>query len=233
MGASDRVFTKHIPKDQVGDASSWKPRSLGEQAQVSRSAAGLWSERERLAFERGREQGAQEATQAAARVRAGHLERIGRLIGHLQQHLDELASSGADAVLDLALDVARQVVRREIQVDRALALPAVREAVAMIADHTAHPRIHVNPAEFDLIRGELQADAVYRGCRFVADPGVEPGGCRVDSPQGQIDGTLRTRWNRVIATLGCEQPSPLDADPADPTDLADPAATAGAGTRRP
>jgi flagellar assembly protein FliH len=215
VGASDRIFTKHIPKEQVGDASTWKPRSLGEQSQVSRSAAGLWSERERLAFERGREQGVLEATEAAARVRAGHLERIGRLIDHLQRQLDELASAGADAVLDLAIDVARQVVRREIETDRMLALPAVREAVALIADHTAHPRIHLNPGDFDLIRGELQADAVHRGCRFVADPSVEPGGCRVDSPQGQVDGTLRTRWNRVIATLGCQQPSPQDPDPAD------------------
>jgi flagellar assembly protein FliH len=217
MGASDRIFARTIPKDEVGDAATWKPRSLGEQAQVSRSAAGLWSERERLAYERGREQGSLEATEAAARVRAGHLERIARLIGHLQLHLDEVAADGADCLLDLALDVARQVLRREIQIDRGAALPAIREAVAMITDHAAHPRIHISPEDFELVRNELQSDATCHGCRFIADPAIEPGGCRIDSPHGQIDGTVRTRWRRVIAALGAKSSSPSDQDPADET----------------
>jgi len=113
LGASDRLFSHKIPKDQVGDAANFEMRSLGQTAQVSRDANGLWSERERRAFERGREQGVLEATRAAQQVRAGHLERIGRVIANLQAGLDELASSGADALLDLALEVARQVLEAQ------------------------------------------------------------------------------------------------------------------------
>ena len=72
MGASDRVFSRKIPKDQVDGAASWEMRSLGETAQISRNPNGLWSERERRAFERGREQGALEAHRAAQQARAGH-----------------------------------------------------------------------------------------------------------------------------------------------------------------
>ena len=71
--------------------------------------------------------------------------------------------------------------------------------------------MHLSPQDFDLVRAELEADASYRGCRFVADPAVGVGGCRVDTPQGQIDATLATRWRRVIATLGAEHPAPFDA----------------------
>ena len=213
MGASDRVFSRKIPKDQVGDAASWKLQSLGETSQVKRSAAGLWSERERRAYERGREEGALEATRAAAQVRGGHLERIGRVIAALQERLDELSARGADAVLDLSLEVARQVLRRELSVQRDAALPAVREAISMISDHAAHPRVHLSPLDYDLICSELQADATYRGCRFVADPSIEPGGCRIETPHGQIDATLATRWRRVVATLGMQHAGPTDADP--------------------
>jgi flagellar assembly protein FliH len=213
LGASDKIFSRKIPKDQVGDASNWELRSLGQTAQVSRNANGLWSERERRAFERGREQGALEATRAAQQVRAGHVERIGRVIGNLQTALDELASRGADALLDLSLEVARQVVRRELALQRDAALPVVREAIALIADHAAHPRVHLNPQDYELVSTELEADASARGCRFVADPGVPPGGCRIETPQGEIDATLETRWRRVVAMLGTDPPASSDAGP--------------------
>ena len=75
MGGSDRVFSRKIPKDQVGDAANFELRSLGETSQVSRNPTSLWSERERRAFERGREQGALEAHRAAQQVEAGHLSK--------------------------------------------------------------------------------------------------------------------------------------------------------------
>jgi len=225
LGASDRVFSRKIPKDQVGDAASWELRSLGESAQVSRGASGLWSERERRAFARGREQGILEATRAAQQVRAGHLERIGKVIANLQAGLDVLAARGADALLDLSFEVARQVVRREVSLHRDAAVPAVREAIALIADHAGHPRVHLSSRDFELIRTELESEASYRGCRFVADASVQPGGCRIETAQGEIDGTLETRWRRVIATLGADHPGPWQADragsppgePGDPT----------------
>jgi flagellar assembly protein FliH len=216
LGASDRVFSRKIPKEQVGEAASWKLQSLGQSAQVTRSAQGLWSERERRAFERGREQGLQEATLAAAQVRAGHLERIGKVIAQLQVKLDELASRGADQLLDLSLEVARQVLRRELSLNRDAVLPAVREAIAMISDHAAHPRVHLSPQDFDLVSAELGPEAAYRGCRFVADAAIQPGGCSIETPHGQIDGTLASRWRRVVATLGMQAPGPQDPDPADP-----------------
>ena len=215
MGASDRIFSRQIPKDQVGDAANWELRSLGETAQVSRNPAGLWSERERRAFERGHEQGVLETVRAAQQVRAGHLERIGAVIANLQAALDELASRGADALLDLSLEVARQVLRRELALRRAAALPAVREAIALIADHTAHPRVHLSPQDYELICAELEADASHRGCRFTADPSVPPGGCRIETPEGEIDATLETRWRRVICALGIDDPGSPHSDPAD------------------
>ena len=215
MGASDRIFSRKIPKDQVDGASNWELRSLGETAQVSRNPNSLWSERERRAFERGREQGALEAHRAAQQARAGHLARMGNVIASLQAALDELASHGADALLDLSLEVARQVLRRELTLERDAAVPAVREAIALISDHTAHPRVHLSPQDYALVSAELEADATHRGCRFISDPSVPPGGCRIETPQGEIDATLETRWRRVIGALGIDERDSPNAEPAD------------------
>lgn len=207
MGASDRIFSRKIPKDQVNDAANWELRSLGETAHVSRNPTGLWSERERRAFERGREQGALEAHRAAQQVRAGHLQRIGSVIANLQAALDDLASRGADTLLDLSLEVARQVLRRELSVQRDAVLPVVHEAIALIVDHAAHPRVHLSPQDYELVSAELQDEAAPRGCRFISDPSVPPGGCRIETPQGEIDATLETRWRRVIAAIGIDDPA--------------------------
>jgi flagellar assembly protein FliH len=215
VGASDRVFSRKIPKEQVDAASNWELRSLGDTAHISRNPNNLWSERERRAFERGREQGALEAHRAAQQVRAGHLQRIGGVIENLQAALDELASRGADALLDLSLEVARQVLRRELTLGREAVLPAVREAIALIADHTAHPRVHLSPQDYELVSAELEVDASHRGCRFVSDPSVPPGGCRIETSQGEIDATLETRWRRVIAALGVDDADSLDPEQAD------------------
>ncbi len=122
----------------------------------------------------------------------------------------ELETRGADALLDLALEIARQVVRREVVVARDALLPALHEAVTLVIDQHAHPRVHLNPADLELIRPELDSDAMLKGCRFVPDAAVANGGCRVETAQGDIDATLATRWNRVAQTLGIS--SELNSD---------------------
>jgi flagellar assembly protein FliH len=40
----------------------------------------------------------------------------------------------------------------------------------------------------------------------VEDPQIERGGCRLETPSTEIDATLETRWRRVIASLGRDDP---------------------------
>jgi len=87
--------------------------------------------------------------------------------------------------------------------------------MALIVDHAAHPRVHLNPQDYELVSAELQVDASHRGCRFVADPSVAAGGCRIETPQGEIDATLATRWRRVIGALGLDDPDWSDPEAAD------------------
>jgi flagellar assembly protein FliH len=49
----------------------------------------------------------------------------------------------------------------------------------------------------------------------VSDPSVQPGGCRIETPQGEIDATVATRWRRVISTLGVDQPAWTELDAGD------------------
>jgi len=206
MGANEKFISGLIGQDQsTAAAAQFQPLANKDLNGPRRTAM---SERERQAYERGRREGFGEGLAAGAeRARlewAGHQQAVERVLSALRARFAELESAGADAVLDLALEVARQVVRRDIEVRRDAVLPPLREAVALVVEHHAHPQVHMNPADLELLRADLNADGTFKGCRFVADASVERGGCRVETDKGDVDAQLATRWRRVLAALGVE-----------------------------
>jgi flagellar assembly protein FliH len=202
MGAPDhKGFRSFIPKEQVGEAASWEFASLTGET-VARGAPAQMTERERRAFERGREQGHAEGQAAERRVKIELGAKVGPLIDHMRAGFAELQEDGADALLELAFTIARQVVRREITLQRDALLPVAREAVSLIVDQHAHPRVFVNPQDLALLRADFEADGLFKGCRFIADARIARSGCRVETAQSEVDATLATRWERVLAALG-------------------------------
>jgi len=219
MGAPDRI-TRFIPKELIGKADSWELQPLGARPRTRNAmpAEPSRQEIEQRALERGRELGFAEAARIAQQVRGQHAEQIGAVLGELRARFAELEGGAADAVLALAFTIARQVLRFETSVRPDAALPVVREALAAVIDQHAKPRVLVHPDDFDLVRDELEADGRFRGAHFIPDPSVGRGGCRVETPHGDIDATLATRWHRVLADLGHpEQPLEDGTEPSAPT----------------
>lgn len=194
-----------------GDAAAGQFRPLAGKVMPIDPATAM-SERERRAYERGRkegfEAGARAAAEQARRERADHAARLERVLAELRAGFGELESAGADRVLDLAIEIASQVVRSHVEVKRDAVLPPLREALALIIDQQAHPRVHLNPRDFELLRAELDSDGMFKGCRFIPDAAVGRGGCRIETHQGEVDAQVATRWRRVMAALGIESGAP-------------------------
>lgn len=213
MGHSDRLFSRFIPKEEVGEATSWEFQPLAG-GDAPRGTRQLLSERERRAHERGLAEGLAEGRRQVLAERAQHGRELARVLDELRRRFVELEAAGAEQVLDLALSVARAVIRREVLLGRDAVLPALREAVAQVIDQQAHPRVYLNPQDFELIRPDLEADGLLAGCRLVADGGMARGGCRVETDQCEVDARLENRWKRVIEALGLpEAAEPPTAEP--------------------
>jgi len=231
MGASDR-FSQTITRDKIDGAAQWelRPLATGTRAPGPAPLSKPGNGRELSGFEAGQAQGYAEALRNAQAARAADLQRFETMLQQMQTRFDELTLNAADALLDLALDVAAQVVRHEIRTDRSTLMPVVREALALVIDTHAHPTVRVSPQDFELVRGSLQADGQFHGCRVQADPGITQGGCRVETPHGEVDATLPTRWRRVVQNLGVNVPPPDVSEP--PADPAGPAVTTTPGATR-
>ncbi len=203
MGAPEKPFGRFIRKEHVGEAALWEFQPLSG-TEPLRGTEKLLSDRERRAYERGQQEGYAAGEQAAMQVKAQHAREMAKVLDELRGRFAELESEGAEAVLNLALSIARQVVRREIAIDAEAVLPPLREAVAAVIDQQSHPRVHMNPQDLARLRNDLEADGMFKGCRLIPDAGIGRGGCRVETGQSEVDATVESRWQRVLAAVGVD-----------------------------
>jgi flagellar assembly protein FliH len=203
VGAPEKPFGRFIRKEHVGEAALWEFQPLSG-TEPLRGTEKLLSDRERRAYERGQQDGYAAGEQAAMQVKAQHAREMAKVLDELRGRFAELESEGAEAVLNLALSIARQVIRREIAIDAEAVLPPLREAVAAVIDQQSHPRVHMNPQDFARLRNDLEADGMFKGCRLIPDPGIGRGGCRVETGQSEVDATVESRWQRVLAAVGVD-----------------------------
>jgi flagellar assembly protein FliH len=236
LGAHDKLFGRTIPKDQVGAATSWEFQSLSGAGPRVGGSGNLLTERERRAFERGREEGRREGHVAGVadgrRMQGSRNLQLQGLIEGLRARFAELEADGAARVLDLAVDIARQVLGREVSVARDAVLAPLREALAAIIDQQSQPRVYLHPDDLQLLADDLGTEGLFRHCHFLADASVGRGGCRVETAQSEVDARLATRWRRVLDSLGvCDAPPPEVAfpDTAAAARATDTAAAAAAG----
>ncbi len=129
------------------------------------------------------------------------------------QHLHALAQSCAasvgaledkmgQALLTLALDIARQIVRATLEEQPETLIAAVREVLHINPTAAGQMRLWVHPEDLELVRLHL-ADELKEGrWRVLPDESIARGGCRAETPYGDIDATLQTRWRRVAASMG-------------------------------
>lgn len=141
--------------------------------------------------------GRSEGLEAAA-LEVEHLRRIAAAMAAA---LSDLQDETARALLDLALDTARHVLRDELRIHPESMLGAVREAIDL-AGAGAAPVLLLNPADIGFVQRQLGDEIAPGGWRLAEDSRIEPGGCRVTTTNGSIDATLKTRWQRAMASMG-------------------------------
>lgn len=176
----------------------------------------------RRGFEEGREQGY--AAGFAEGVEAGEAkmtdaaQRLAAIVGRLGSPIAVLEQPVEEAVAALALEVARCVIGDEVKRSRAFLVRLVREAIAKVPLEMGSPRVLLNPADLELVRG-LAPDIEAGSAVFVADETIEVGGAlvvadgeerqikdrrwnpRTAEGVSQVNLTLSSRWREVMLAL--------------------------------
>lgn len=153
-------------------------------------------------FAAGREAGYAEGLAQAREQGAAEARRMHALVQACAVSLGQLEEKMGQSLLTLALDIAQQVVRTTLSEQPETVAAAVRDVLHINPSAGGQMRLWANPEDIELIRLHL-ADELKEGhWRVLADESIARGGCRAETPYGDIDATLQTRWRRVAASLG-------------------------------
>ncbi len=108
------------------------------------------------------------------------------------------------AAAELALLIARRVIRAELSRRPEIALDWIRQSLELAAG-SGEIAIHLNPIDAQTIEGQVQELAAafhpLATTRVVADSLISPGGCRIATEFGTVDGQLEAQLERIKQEL--------------------------------
>ena len=145
--------------------------------------------------------------EAQAQVEAQRAE-LQALIAGINELMHDFEQRLASEVLSVSLELAKLIMRQTLRVKPDVVLAVVREAVASLPGLAEQSLLVVNPADAALLREltERETGAGPLPWHLVEDPQIERGGCKLETPTTEVDATLETRWRKVIASLGRDDP---------------------------
>jgi len=166
-----------------------------------------------------------------AQALAEHGAAMTQLIGALTQAVrllddgrDQLQTHGINEVVRLACAIARKVTKRQGIIDVQTLSRNLSEALSL-AVHAADVRVAVHPSQLKTLQAELPnlllAWPQLKHVDLTEDSSIAPGGARVFTAHGTIDGDLDAQLDQIIGEL---LPEPTREAPSSTTE-APPSAT--------
>lgn len=219
------AFSRFIPREEIDAVAAWSfsamdvghvappPAPVEAEPEPAPAAADLeqlLQEARQQAyaegFNHGHDAGSQETRDALeATVRRSAEEtavRMGQLLHSMGDQLIASEQRIARQILELSCDIARQVVRQELKVNTRHLRPVIAEALEQIIDDGLPATVRMHPDDLTQMKGALLETLGENAPEFVADPGVTPGGCLVQTPSMTVDASIEKRWARAMANLG-------------------------------
>jgi flagellar assembly protein FliH len=196
-------MSSFIPKSRTGAYQPWQLKSLegggNKQAREAQDAERIKSINQQ-AYRQGYDAG---FAQGSARA-ADEAVRLAQLVDTIRQETTGLEQRIAEDLVRLALTLARTLVRESLKVHPELVEAIVRESVAEVPPFSQGTRVRLNPDDAALLGAHLSQE-LGAGWNVVEDPNILRGGCRIETPTGEIDATLETRWQKLTAALAQDQ----------------------------
>jgi len=152
-------------------------------------------------FEQGQKAGYQAGFDQGKEDLAQQLQTLRQIISTLNTPLENLDEELERDIVALVSTVARQVIRREIKVEPEHVIGAVRAALEALPINDRKIKIYIHPQDIDLVKKGLSMEDEENSWRWIEDPVLTRGGCRVETANTLIDATVEARLESVVNKL--------------------------------
>jgi len=210
MLSSSRI----VFSEDIGGVLPWQPRQFGQPeagpapqgTQPEAAAEPTYQDGLREGLTQGLAQAQAEFEAQRQRDQEEAARTLTAVVASATQTLGQVQQVFADRVARLALEIARNATGLAIDLDMNLIGPAIQKALAALTDEGLKPTLHLHPTDIERFGPALEPLLALHQASLLADPGVERGGCLVNTPAGRIDATVAARWQETVAELGLHDP---------------------------
>lgn len=160
-----------------------------------------------------RDADAQIAAKSEERAQALVVERMAALLPLWNNWLEQFRAEQQRWIADweqqgikLSLAIAEKLTCRQFEADPTAARDAIREALHFVAGHKS-VRVTMNSRDLEAFAPHIE-QSITRAAGVleavvVEDDTIAPGGCRLETIDGEIDATIPTMIERIAEELDC------------------------------
>ncbi|MCX7761642.1 MAG: FliH/SctL family protein [Candidatus Kryptonium sp.] len=140
---------------------------------------------------------------------AEHIALFEQLLKSFYNEVESLRSKIEMFVVSLAVKIAEKIVKHEIEKNNDFVMNQVREAIRRVVG-VEKIKVRINPEDEKIIR-ELKPELLQildssSEVIIESDPGIEKGGCIIESELGNVDARISTQFslieNSLIESIG-------------------------------
>jgi flagellar assembly protein FliH len=160
----------------------------------------ILAEAKSAGYAAGYREGQTQAAAEGATIRANAQEVLRQTEENRRQTLAGLEAS----VIDLAVEIAEKLMAAQIDLAPETVCVIAKESLRLVEDRML-VSVYINPAELPIYESKLAELKLILPPRaelqVLADPALEPCGCRIDTECGTVDATMETRRRGMLKAL--------------------------------
>jgi flagellar assembly protein FliH len=154
---------------------------------------------ERTAYEEGFAKGEAAGVDLGKQQMMPFIDRLEEMLGELAGARKKMLMDMEEKIVALSIDIAGRIVHKAVARDDGIVCETVKEALAQSVDR-GRITLHVSPSVHGILeelRPELLKIKDVEEVLVVADAGITPGGCLIETSNGVVDARVETALNEV------------------------------------
>ncbi len=124
------------------------------------------------------------------------------LLSNLTQDLHAMQQHIANDLLAMAITTSKKMTAQALEIKPELIVPIVQEAIQQLPYSVQQPRLFLHPDDAKIVRTHLSDQLIQENWSIREDDQLTRGGCRIVTNGSEIDATIESRWQKILAAIG-------------------------------